>query len=345
MRDTAELNSFLQYAKENLFKKSDLLKLFRSFGSPPSMFPKGGNLIWGDEKQGFEAPDNETVYMIQFLKNQEEIERLETGPEYDEEESYWARYAKELITKLGFLNETTPHSLKEEPISPPLDVVRDYQRASLLKNYTVEDIYLYLRKIAPNYMELVDRFYSFGAAADPSDPLYTHQKYWTNPLETVLPTAPDVKIWCLYGIGKDTERAYFYQEYQEETNTVPIAINHQLRQPETKLSNGVQLSDGDGTVPLISLGYVCEGLWKQEKFNPSHIPVTTIEYLHRPQRIKLQGGPFTADHVDIMGNHELIEHVIKIISGHEEEVEKRILSNLPDMVKKVKLPSKEKILV
>jgi hypothetical protein len=41
MRDTAELNSVLQFIKENLLSKNDLLHMFRSFGSLPSMFPKG----------------------------------------------------------------------------------------------------------------------------------------------------------------------------------------------------------------------------------------------------------------------------------------------------------------
>jgi phospholipid:diacylglycerol acyltransferase len=35
---------------------------------------------------------------------------------------------------------------------------------------------------------------------------------WINPLETRLPYAPDMKIYCFYGVGKDTERAYYYRE-------------------------------------------------------------------------------------------------------------------------------------
>lgn len=37
-----------------------------------------------------------------------------------------------------------------------------------------------------------------------------HSK-WSNPLEVQLPRAPSMKIYCLYGTGKETERAYFYQ--------------------------------------------------------------------------------------------------------------------------------------
>jgi hypothetical protein len=36
----------------------------------------------------------------------------------------------------------------------------------------------------------------------------TDPKYWTNPLASALPIAPEMKIYCLYGVGKPTERAY-----------------------------------------------------------------------------------------------------------------------------------------
>ena len=54
MRDTAELNSVVDYIKENLVSASDLLRLFRSFGSISSMIPKGGDKIWGNSTW---APD------------------------------------------------------------------------------------------------------------------------------------------------------------------------------------------------------------------------------------------------------------------------------------------------
>ena len=40
------------------------------------------------------------------------------------------------------------------------------------------------------------------------------------------------------------------------------------------------MSNGDGTVPLISLGGMCRGSWRQanSSFNPSSIRVVTREY-------------------------------------------------------------------
>jgi len=35
-----------------------------------------------------------------------------------------------------------------------------------------------------------------------------HRK-WSNPLEVSLPNAPSMKIYCVYGHGKETERSYW----------------------------------------------------------------------------------------------------------------------------------------
>jgi hypothetical protein len=46
--------------------------------------------------------------------------------------------------------------------------------------------------------------------------------------------------------------------------------------------SGVQFSDGDGTVPLLSLGALCEG-WRTTKLlNPANVSVTIREYVHAP---------------------------------------------------------------
>jgi hypothetical protein len=46
MRDTAELGSILDFVKDNFVSKDEFLGIFRSFGSVPSMTPKGNiNLL------------------------------------------------------------------------------------------------------------------------------------------------------------------------------------------------------------------------------------------------------------------------------------------------------------
>ena len=38
------------------------------------------------------------------------------------------------------------------------------------------------------------------------------EKTWANPLEAALPNAPSLKIHCIYGVGKPTERSYWYAQ-------------------------------------------------------------------------------------------------------------------------------------
>lgn len=40
--------------------------------------------------------------------------------------------------------------------------------------------------------------------------------HWSNPLEVPLPNAPEMTIYCLYGVGKTTERFYFYNSQTPE---------------------------------------------------------------------------------------------------------------------------------
>lgn len=45
---------------------------------------------------------------------------------------------------------------------------------------------------------------------------------------------------------------------------------------------GVRASDGDGTVPLLSLGALCARHWREPRLNPSGMRVVTREFLHEP---------------------------------------------------------------
>jgi hypothetical protein len=55
--------------------------------------------------------------------------------------------------------------------------------------------------------------YSYGAETDGRKLLVgpREAKYWSNPLESSLPNAPHMKIYCFYGVGKGAERAYVYR--------------------------------------------------------------------------------------------------------------------------------------
>jgi Lecithin:cholesterol acyltransferase len=56
-----------------------------------------------------------------------------------------------------------------------------------------------LRVISPTFMHNIDEHFSFGASEDPRERERTqdHSKYWSNPLESTLPNAPNMRLYCL----------------------------------------------------------------------------------------------------------------------------------------------------
>lgn len=141
-----------------------------------------------------------------------------------------------------------------------------------------------------------------------------HQTTWGQALLEPLPRSPNLKMYCLYGVGVETERAYRLEAKGEDLEI-----------------SSVEWSDGDGTVPLVSLGYMCSkgkrGWRKNARLNPGlKIAVTSREYRHQPAALSLRGGPRTGDHVNILLNTELIGDIIAIAAGRD--LEDRVISDI-----------------
>lgn len=82
---------------------------------------------------------------------------------------------------------------------------------------------------------------------------------------------------------------------------------------------GVRLGDGDGTVPLMTLGYMCRAPngWRNRVGR-----VVTREFRHNSEAmsaLRLRGNVVSGDHVDLLGNFELIETLMTIATGVDEE--------------------------
>ena len=77
------------------------------------------------------------------------------------------------------------------------------------------------------------------------------------------------------------------------------------------------MTNGDGTVPLVSLGYMCSKGWQSRRYNPHGIQVRTREYSHQTTGLGLlpSRGERTGDHVDVLGNTEMITDMLKIAAG------------------------------
>lgn len=81
-------------------------------------------------------------------------------------------------------------------------------------------------------------------SAEVEDNERDHRK-WMNPLETRLPLAPNLKIFCFYGVGKSTERSYFYREDQDPNSSLNVTIDTSLTMGA--VDHGVIPGEGDGT--------------------------------------------------------------------------------------------------
>ena len=62
---------------------------------------------------------------------------------------------------------------------------------------------------------------------------------------------------------------------------------------EGHVDRGVVMNEGDGTVNLLSLGYMGTRGWRIKRYNPAGIPIKVYEMPHEPERFSPRGGPNT----------------------------------------------------
>ena len=182
-----------------------------------------------------------------------------------------------------------------------------------------------LPKHAPKYMDLVQKYYELNTTSKNVSDAPSHPSWWPSSLLSPLAYGPTTKVFCLYGTGKPTEVSYHYH--------APPLLKVDLNYNVNGYKNGVLSSDGDGTVPLRSLGLLCaspRGWNGTSALNPSGSPVVVREYEHKPFPLAAQGGRNSADHVDIMGNHLLLEDLLRIVTKSSiSKVSSRYFSEIP----------------
>jgi phospholipid:diacylglycerol acyltransferase len=151
--------------------------------------------------------------------------------------------------------------------------------------------------------------YSFGLDRDGR----TDKREWVNPLEAPLnDLGQDTTIYCLYGVGMSTERGYVYGEPPKEENEAMHKICATFIDKDKKIEKGVLLGDGDATVPTVSLGFMGAVAWRQKTWNPYGVPVVVREYKDETNPKEERGGIKSGDHVNILGNYELIARTIEM---------------------------------
>ncbi|KAJ3167984.1 hypothetical protein HDU88_001931 [Geranomyces variabilis] len=326
MRDTAQLNGMGSLMLENFFSRKQRARLARSWGGLASMFPYGGERVWG--RLSHPAPDEDPNRETPSLSS---IIDVEYNPD-DTETTNTTRLSRFQLSAAN-VSSFVEHSGSDEPRHP----------------YWADQI-------------------DYGIATSKKDLQHSKRnpKAWTNPLLTPLPRFhKNFKIVCLYGVGLPAERKYFYKLDGDRAASRKSAaaaasqaaaghdggsatpgpdelfIDSARQDPDNLVRNGVQLTDGDGTVPLLSLGYMCRGGWNAPRYNPGGVKVITRETKERRKKewkLQVRGGPGSGDHVDILGNYELTEDILRVVSGHGDQLEDRIHSDIDAIVDRVELP-------
>lgn len=314
-----------------------VMRVSRTWDSIISLMPKGGETIWGNmdwsPEEGLDCDLAKKRYLKPSLsdKSTNDSDGMVGFCIIDP-----VRYGR--IISFGKATSQLPSSqlpalgLKELSRSSTSksscgEVWTEYdemsresiQKVAENKAYTAKTLLDLLRFAAPKMMQRAEAHFSHGVAENLDDPKYAHYKYWSNPLETKLPDAPDMEIYCLYGVGIPTERSYVYKlSPSDRCKSIPYQIDSSADGSGNGcLKGGVYFVDGDESVPVLSAGFMCAKGWKgRTRFNPFGIATYVREYQHQPPASLFEGrGIESGAHVDIMGNVALIEDVLQVAAG------------------------------
>ena len=308
MRDTAILNELEMtlgpmistFVEKLIGSLEEITLVFRSWSSLWSMLPIGGDDVWGGSE----------IVASSSKNNPEEIID-ETPLSADVADANF----------LTIREFSSKHQKKRK-----WETKKQKEDASTLTGLTMENSLHFLHDLAKQ---------TTPKNAEASFKNRKRDKWYGHPLHSKLPNAPKMKIFCFYGVGKSTERSYRYtkdgfgdREYKLDVESDPTKLEWQ---------KGTLSVDGDGSIPLVSLGYACASPWRTKSKNPSSIPIKIREYKHQ-RKPMIEGGfqgVTEGEHVNIMGNVELIRDVLKVVTGNGDDVAERIASNLHSIVRKI----------
>ncbi|KAJ7951546.1 Phospholipid:diacylglycerol acyltransferase 1 [Quillaja saponaria] len=316
-----------------------VMKMTRTWDSTMSMIPKGGDTVWGDLDW---FPEEGYTPSKRKQKSNDSLLASQNGSGTVTSQSKSVVNFGRIISFGKDVAEASPSEIERIEFRDAFkglnvanntcrDVWTEYHDMGIggiaavaeYKVYTAGSIVDLLHFVAPKMMKRGSAHFSYGIADNLDDPKYEHYKYWSNPLETKLPNAPEMEIFSMYGVGIPTERAYIYKLAQSAECYIPFQIDTSADSgdEDNSLKDGVYTVDGDETVPVLSAGFMSAKGWRgKTRFNPSGIRNYIREYDHSPPANLLEGrGTQSGAHVDIMGNFALIEDVIRVAAGAKGE--------------------------
>ena len=336
MRDTAILNELEMtlgpmistFVEKLIGSLEEITLVFRSWSSLWSMLPIGGDEVWGGSE-----------IVASSANNGDPEEVIDETP---------------LSADIADANFLTIREFESRE-KKKWQTRKQREASATLTGLTMENSLHFLHDLAKQ---------TTPANAETSLKKRTKDKWFGHPLHSKLPNAPKMKMFCFYGVGKSTERSYRYtkdglgdyhhggedgnKQTHQRTASTSLTANASVVAKQYKLdveSDPSQLEwqkgtlpvDGDGSIPLVSLGYACASPWRTKSKNPSAIPIKIREYKHQPKTLIEGGfqGVTEGEHVNIMGNVDMIRDVLTVVTGHGNALEERITSDLPNIVRKI----------
>ncbi|CAB9507140.1 Phospholipid:diacylglycerol acyltransferase [Seminavis robusta] len=367
MKDTVIMGTIGKMT-EQFFGRKLRKDLFNTWGSLWGLLPKGGERIWdigADVCYGVSDPEDP------FCKDR--VKAAKEGTTYDSIPFLLLHDAEE--TNKEEPEECTSDDEEAEDECPLLvetifEIPEDdgsinatISAFAQTKEATTGNVINFLREWGAGFGESLSSaslYKDYGNVK--AKPKNKPKVEWLDASITPLPYAPNLKIFCLYGVGLDTERNYFYKVHEEGGRNVgmmanpvnkssndkpnspsvelPFVLDMGVDDPDRNIRHGMRFTDGDGSVPIVSLGYICGDAWqrKDSGLNPSGTKVVTVEYKNKQEFTPddpFRGGPRSADHVDILGNLGMTEDFLRVVSDFEPRTENHFESNLREVADEI----------
>jgi phospholipid:diacylglycerol acyltransferase len=360
---------------EQLFGRSLRRSLWSSWGSLWSMLPRGGDALWGIGADLNCTRENNANISMLLNMNDSSIGEMNKDDPFCPRSTH-----SESLSPLVVMTNDVPNfnidsdevnkdsgdqvkggnANSEKMVCEDNDINATAHDLVSRQKLSIRDILDYLRSYGGGYGKRFssvqlhslykgDDDYDKNDRARPKKSKKMRygvipKKAWHDPTQTPLPYAPNLQIYCLYGVGVPTERAYYYKINHDEaggsggttgttaTGTIPqaslldppIILDSSINNPDQSVKQGIRYADGDGSVPLLSLGYLCTDAWQRHDsgLNPSNAQVVTREYQHKTEFVvddPMRGGPYSALHVDVLGNVDMMTDLLRVATGFEKD--------------------------